>query len=222
MDELQNYVESLFLQKRSTAKIKDLKEEIYSNLIAKKEDLMQQGYTEQEAIAISKSSLHSIDELVDDLQFTYVNQFKAACWQTMLLYSAIFWILSIPTMILNIPYFSMSVFLLSLLIGAGYVIVRQRPTEQKAFVSLKTFRSLMKHAWFIWTIYFITAIVTVTAIQFGSNLWFLRPVVIDGPYTLGMIAVRYYVPLITILIPIAISRFPVILSNYEGNDPDEK
>lgn len=222
MDELQNYVESLFLRKRSTAKIKDLKEEIYSNLIAKKEDLMQQGYTEQEAIAMSKSSLHSIDELLDDLQLTYVNQFKAACWQTMLLYSAILWLLSIPTMILNIPYFSMSIFLLFLLIGTGYVIARQGPMEQMAFISVKTFRSLMKHAWFIWTIYFMTAIITVSAIQFGSNLWFLQPVIIDGPYTLGMIAVRYYVPLITILIPIAISRFPAILCNYEGNDTNEK
>lgn len=43
MTDLQKYVDSLFRHQQLTPEIKDLKEEILSNMIAKRDDLIAQG-----------------------------------------------------------------------------------------------------------------------------------------------------------------------------------
>ncbi len=66
MDELRDYVEKLFSDRKETSETADLKEEILSNMIAKKNDLVSQGMSEDEAIRKAKESLPSLEGLLEE------------------------------------------------------------------------------------------------------------------------------------------------------------
>ena len=59
--------------------------------------------------------------------------------------------------------------------------------------------------------FFLVVAGTMAALTFGSNIWFGRPLNISGPYQLANIAIRFYLPLLTIAIPITIDNFSKIL-----------
>lgn len=60
------YVERLFEGKMLTAENIELKEEIYGNLTARYEDYLAQGLSEAEALARTKASMTSIDDMLDE------------------------------------------------------------------------------------------------------------------------------------------------------------
>lgn len=66
MNELRMYVEHLFEGKVLTADNIELKEEIYGNLVARFEDYVAQGLSESEALARTKESITSVDDVLDD------------------------------------------------------------------------------------------------------------------------------------------------------------
>ncbi len=61
MNELRMYVEHLFEGKVLTSSTIELKEEIYGNLVARYEDLIEGGASPEEALALTKQSMTSID-----------------------------------------------------------------------------------------------------------------------------------------------------------------
>lgn len=64
MNELRMYVEHLFEGKVLTSENIELKEEIYGNLVARYEDLIASGLDESAAIAQTKESMTSIDDVI--------------------------------------------------------------------------------------------------------------------------------------------------------------
>ena len=58
-------------------------------------------------------------------------------------------------------------------------------------------------------------------IDIGSDIWFGRPLNISGPYQLANLAVRFYLPLLTILIPVTVSSFSGILLKCRKGHEDE-
>ncbi len=64
MNELRMYVEHLFEGKVLTADNIELKEEIYGNLVARFEDYVAQGLSEEEALARTKESITSVDDVL--------------------------------------------------------------------------------------------------------------------------------------------------------------
>ena len=64
MNELRMYVEHMFEGKVLTPENIELKEEIYGNLVARYEDLIASGLDESEAIAQTKESMTSIDDVI--------------------------------------------------------------------------------------------------------------------------------------------------------------
>lgn len=221
MDELKKYVDDLFIHKPQTAEAKELKAEIYSNMQARKQDLINQGFTEKEALQKAKDSITSIDSMLDDQKTYYTNRFKTECWQTLLFYSIILWILSIPTILLDAHVFSFTVFLLTIITAIIYLITKNNNQDTTAYINRKYFDKLRKIAWIVWSIFFVMSIITMSALLFGSNIWFGRPVKIDGPYQFGVIAVKYYIPAITVLLPVVVSSIPKILDHYVRVDEDE-
>ena len=47
------------------------------------------------------------------------------------------------------------------------------------------------------------------------------PVRIDGPYALGVMAAPYYLALSTVVFPIAVGRFPLLIAQCERGETDE-
>ena len=96
-------------------------------------------------------------------------------------------------------------------------------TKEKviAFLSLSASEHRRKVAWTIWSVFFLVAVGTMAALTFGSDIWFGRPLNITGPYQMANIAVRFYLPLLTIIIPITISSFSKILLKCRKGHEDE-
>lgn len=67
MNELRMYVEHLFEGKVLTPENIELKEEIYGNLVARYEDLVAEGVSEEEALERTKQSMSSLDEIDEDV-----------------------------------------------------------------------------------------------------------------------------------------------------------
>lgn len=218
MDELKKYTEALFAHQPQTSKVQDLKDEIYGNLLAKKQDLISQGYAESEAIVKTKDSILSVDNIIEGNQLTYINRFKTECWQTLLLYGSVLWILSIPTIIMARIPFSIITFFTVIFFGISYLNSKKNNQDEVAFVNGNRYKKMSRTVWIIWFIFFVVSTVTVTAVMFGSNIWFARPIRITGPYAFASIAVKYYIPAVIVLLPIAIGSFPKILANNERKD----
>lgn len=67
MNELRMYVEHLFEGKVLTPENIELKEEIYGNLVARYEDLIAEGVSEDVALERTKESMSSLDEIDEDV-----------------------------------------------------------------------------------------------------------------------------------------------------------
>ena len=67
METIRNYLDNLFAGLPKTAKVLELKNNIFSNMEDKYNELKQQGKTENEAIGIVISEFGNIDELVSEL-----------------------------------------------------------------------------------------------------------------------------------------------------------
>lgn len=221
MDEIRKYTDELFAKQRQTVKIRDLEDEVYSNLLAKKQDLINQGFSEPEAIAKTKDGFSSIDRIIEGNQLTYSNRFKTDCLQTLLLYGVILWMLSIPTMVMGMMPFSFLTFVIMAGLGISYLRSKQSNQDEIAFLNGNRLKTVRRTAWLIWGTFFAVCAATITAVMYGSNLWFGRPISIAGPYEFASIAVWYYMPATTMLLPIAISSFPKILAENERDDKNE-
>lgn len=223
MEELQKYVDSLFKHQRKNAQTEELKEEILSNMLAKKNDLMSQGIDEKEAIKEAKDGLLSIDGLIDDNQLTNMAKYNLDCSYTLLLNSILFWIFTMPLLFMGLDIFVVIGFLITL-VSAGLYVYRLYCSTQKenyAFLSLLENQKRKKTAWIIWTVFFVVSVSATLFVLFGSNVWFDRPVHINVPYDFAKIIVMFYIPLLTIFIPLTISKCSNILVKCERRSSDE-
>lgn len=221
MDPLQKYVDGLFRHQHLTPEIKEMKEEILSNLAAKRDDLIAQGLSEAAATQRTKESLVSIDNLVEGNQLTHVTRYRCECLQVTLLNCIIFWICSLPLLFTVYAPFSYLGFAATVIFGVVYLATNQRRMDTVAFLSVPASRRRGKAVWIIWILFFLISVGMMAAVTFGSNLWFQRPLYVTGPYQAASIAVRFYLPLLTIVIPITVGSFTKILINNKKEDSNE-
>lgn len=87
MDPLQKYVAHLFSNYGDSPRIKDLKEEVLSNLRAKLEDLVAEGIDPDTALAEAKASITSVTDLVEDGIKVRIWPFRMELTQTLLMYT---------------------------------------------------------------------------------------------------------------------------------------
>ena len=133
MTDLEKYVDELFRHQRLTPEVRDLKEEILSNMVAKKNDLMAQGFDETAAAEKAKESLPSVEPLIDKSQLTDIGKYRTECLQTTFLNCIIFWILSLPLLFLRYAAFSYLGFLLTGVFGVLYFRQSRNPSGGGCF-----------------------------------------------------------------------------------------
>ena len=221
MTELQDYVDSLFRRQPSTPEIDDLKEEIFGNLCAKRDDLMAQGMDAARATELAKESLPDLDFLIDGNQLTHVGAYQRACAQAVLVNCILFWIFSLPLLVIGYAPVSYLGLLLVAVSGGVYLLKRRQPAPRAAFLSVTASRRRRTVAWMLWGLFFLVAAGTMAALTFGSNLWFDRPPHIDGPYQMANIAARFYLPLLTIFIPVTFGNFTTLLIKSRKGQENE-
>ena len=221
MIDLQKYIDGLFRHQRLTPEVKDLKEEILSNMIAKRDDLIAQGLSAEKATEKAKESLSAIDYLIDGNQLTDVGKYHLECMQTLLLNCIIFWIFSLPLLFTHYALTSYIGLLCVIISGCAYILSKDKKENVIAFLLLSASEHRKKVAWTIWSAFFLVAVGTMAALTFGSDIWFGRPLILPRSEPRANIAVRFHLPLLTIIIPITISSFSKILLKCRKGHEDE-
>jgi hypothetical protein len=229
MSELSRYVDELFSRHKKSRQTEDLKAEILGNLEAKKADLVSSGLNESDAIQKAKESITSIDFLIDGNKRVYYNQMKLEFVQWSLIILLIGWILTIPLIVfrMGLPA-NWIMFLGAVAVGLYYLVLRKRQVHDEKFITETGFintiqyKKIKRIVWILWSIFAVISLLATTALNFGSNLWFSRRIRIDGPYALAVLLIAYFVPMLTVIIPI-ITSIPVrLISKYEVGESNEK
>lgn len=229
MSELSGYVDELFSAYKNSHHIEELKAEILSNLEAKKADLLSSGLDEPEAVRKVKESITNIDFLIDSNSQVYINQLKLELAQWSLIMILIGWILTIPSLIFHSGLPANTImFMAVLLAGSYYLVLYQKQAHTEGFTEKTEFRNVRRYqkrrrvAWILWIVFAAVSLLAITALHFGSNLWFARRATIDGPYALASLLIAYFEPMLTIIIPIIVSLPVSLITKYEVGDSHEK
>lgn len=220
MTELKEYVDDLFRHQPGTPEIQDLKEEILSNMAAKRDDLISQGMEKSMATIKAKESLSSIDLLLEGNQLTELGKYRLECSETALLNCIIYWILSMPLLYTNHGIFCHAGLLSTMILGANYLLRRMHPITHNAILSVRAKKRHERIAWILWGLFFITYAAMTAVLTLGSDLWFGRPIHIDGPYQMANLAVGIYIPVITIMVPVTFSSFTKLLAESKLEHSD--
>jgi len=229
VSDLSKYVDQLFSDYKMSRQTEDLKAEILANLEAKKADLVSYGLNESEANQKAKDSMTSIDFLIDGNKRVYYNQMKMEFVQWSLIIIIAGWILTIPLLVFRIgPLTNLIMFLGVVAVGIYYLVFRKRQVQDKKLIDATRFMNIIQYkkrkriVWILWFVFAVISLIATTALQFGSNLWFSREIRIDGPYALAVLLMEYFVPMLTVIIPIITSIPLRLISKYEVGESNEK
>ncbi len=228
-EELHRYVDHLFRKYQPTKQIQELRAEILSNLEAKVADLTASGMDYRDAVQQAKDSIRSIDNLVDGHPVIYMNRFFLELFQRGLLYCLIAWILTIPLRIVGLGIVTNLILMALSVVGsiayfAMYFIFHDGDRAKlhvKKTVDCHFVEQLTKTSWLIWALFIVVMTLTTTAAQFGSNLWFARPVQIDGPYQFGVLVIRYALPFVSMIVPLMFQASHKLISKHAVGENDE-
>ena len=219
MSNLKQHVDNLFRGYRETAQVKDMKEEILGNLEAKAADLIAQGWDEENARRHAAASLTSLDGLMDDHVRIAARPFLLDLAQWTLIYLLVAWIVSIPARAVGAGMLAQAILIISLLsVACGYLILRfqssSRPGREYSVHTSKLTRSV-RLVWILWGIFLLVSWLYMTGLHFASNLWFGRPVSINGPYEFAVIFFHYVLPVLSIVIPLIARTAVRLLPRHE-------
>ncbi|MBS4201904.1 hypothetical protein KHA93_20060 [Bacillus sp. FJAT-49732] len=225
MNELKVYVDHLFRKYKHHRNINELKEEILGNLEAKVSHLLAEGENETSAIAKAKSSITNIDDLIDSNMSVKINQFWFKAYQIAFLYVIVAWIITIPFTIVGIGFLmNFMLFLVVLVLLIVYLILGKILKSKKEKISqlnIVSFVKTKKVIWLLWALFIVVTWGCITAILFGSNIWFARPIHIDGPYQFGVLIARYALPFISIIIPLIFTAWEKLITQFEAGELHE-
>ncbi|USG68342.1 permease prefix domain 1-containing protein [Brevibacillus ruminantium] len=222
---MEKYVEGLFSGHKESEETRELKEEIISNLEAKITDFMQDGLSRDEAFRLAAKSMDTVDFLLEGHPRIYVGRYKRELAQSVFLYILIVWILSIPLRFTLSGQLLNNLATLSVLIcGVTYLMLLKKGQGDSAVavVNAATWKRAQKIAWLFCGLYTGVMTLYTTAIKFGSNLWFWRPIHIDGPYQFGLLVVDYAMPFLLIIVPLMIRRAFELIGKHEVMGTDEQ
>lgn len=223
MIELKQFVEELFAKHPKTKEVQELKSEVLSNLEAKVSDYLAEGMSYENALSRATKDFDTVDLLIEGNKAVYINQYRWNLLQTSLIYVLIFWIISLPLRIVSIGMWLNSLFTLVVLLSVIlYVIMiwfrKDQFLNAVQVVNTNKLKKRSQIAWLLWGLYVLAMTLSTTALQFGSNIWFQRPVHIDGPYQFALIAIKYVYPILTVIIPIIIHQAFKLVYKHEGEE----
>lgn len=226
MSSLKAHVDNLFKGYKESRQILELKDEIFSNLEARVADLKADGMTHPQAVRAAIESIGSVDHLIDGNQTVYINRYRVELLQLALLYSLVGWIITIPPRIIGagllLNYLLLAV---AAVTGILYVILSARKDrdylDRTATCSIRSASRYRKLAWLIWGLFIVVSVLSVTAIHFGSNIWFGRPITISGPYQFAVLGINYALPFTSVIIPLLISESVRLMQKHEAGDDYE-
>ncbi|MGM7683446.1 permease prefix domain 1-containing protein [Cytobacillus sp. Hm23] len=220
MNDLEKHVNRLFKGYVESAQIRELKDEILSNLEAKVTDLTNDGIAYHQAVKLATQNIDSIQMLIGDHKDVFTNKYKTEMLQYGLLYVIISWIVTIPMSIVGMGKLLSTVLLISLFI-IGILFLLFSSMKDEAFINkvsrfnLKSAFLYKKIVWNIWILFIVVCSISTIGMQFGSDIWIGRSIDINGPYQFMILVISLVLPVISIIIPLLFSKAVKLIQKYE-------
>lgn len=226
MNNVRKHMDKLFANYPKTEETLELKEEVIGNIEAEIEDLQSRGLSFEEAFHKSIGKMEKLDGLIDGVKSVRISKVLLEMMQWTLIYTLIAWIITIPLSVFHVfRRASWVLFLIIIVIGLSYLIyytIGKLLSRDNVQVNLYKIDAVRKYVWIIWSIYIVATWGIVTATLFGSNIWFWRPISINGPYEYANISVMYATPIITIIVPLLMNKLQkIIVKQGEGSSDEE-
>lgn len=225
MNRLNKHVDHLFAKYKDSKQVKELKHEILTNLEAKITDLTLDGMEREQAVTTAIASMDTVDGLIDGQTRIYIHKFRLELLQIALLYTLIAWILSIPFgIIISTSLLNKFLLCVVIILGIAFLGLSRNKVATSNMVATCNIQSIVRYtrlAWIIWALFIIASIIRTSALQFGSNLWFGRPIHIDGPYQFAILATPYLIPFLSIIIPLLFNSSLKLFQKYEVGESYE-
>lgn len=231
---INRHLDRLFAGAQDTLEHRELKEEIRGNLLARMEDYLAKGMSEKQAFQTAIQHIEGMEQLMSDQRRVKRVPYWTALWQSTLIYSLVAWIVTIPTRVkLEGALLNNLLFILSLIVGVAYVFYMisnrdnlnrdeqstQSSDQDKTMrIRMSVMKQWQRRVWWLWAAVMFVLWGTQAALRFGSNIWFNRPIEVDGPYQLAVILVAFALPLISIIVPLIVNRAYRIVSKYEVSE----
>ena len=209
MDSLERYINQLFARYPKTQANLEARDEILSNLRARIADDLSHGLSEKEAIANAKNSIPSLDFLDSKQRLTVSTRaFALNILQHVLLCLSVAWIVSLPFRMFHTSGRILNTAYLLMIIAAGilYFLARLLSPSTVTRVSLRSLQKASRWVWILFALFLLLDLALVTGIRFGSNLWFSRPIHINGPDQFALLAADYFLPATFLWIPLAVQH----------------
>jgi hypothetical protein len=152
-----------------------------------------------------------------------VNKFRFQAFQWAFLYLIIAWIATIPMTMMGIGS-GVHFFLLLMCLAMGIVYMwfaKRRHHHKAGQINAKAMQKIGKIIWMIWGLYILAMWSYAAAVQFGSNIWFSRPVAINGPYQLGILISQFALPFFSIIVPLTFHTWTKLVFSPEVRVEDE-
>ncbi|GGH18355.1 permease prefix domain 1-containing protein [Paenibacillus segetis] len=227
MNELQMYVDRLFRRHKNNKQTNDLKAEILSNLEAKVADLTSGGMEYKQAVKVATENIDSVDFLLDHgNKKIYFTRYLTELLQIALLYCLIAWIVTIPLRIIGEGIVLNGVlFIIFIIVGALFLIFRFIKANRFVNMTFTCDQDAIKRnrnlIWFIWILFITVWTLGNVAIDFGSNIWYSHQIKIGGPYQFAVLAIRYALPFVSVIIPMLFQASVKLIAKYEVGSQDE-
>ncbi|WP_391201330.1 hypothetical protein [Psychrobacillus sp. L4] len=219
MNDVRKHVDKMFAKYPKTDETLELKEEVIGNLEAEIEDLQKKDISFDEAFRVSIGKMEKLDDLIDGVKSVQISNIIMELMQWTLIYTLFAWILTIPLSIFSsVRGTSWILFIIIILIGVIYLVLYfSRGFLNKYTVNINLFKIAVwrKYSWIIWSLFILMKWGMTTALVFGSNIWFWRPISINGPYEFAGICLMYAIPLITIILPLLMNKLKRIVDTDE-------
>jgi hypothetical protein len=219
------HVNRLFDRAQDTLANQELKEEIHSNLAARIEDYMEQGMDEEQAFQTAIQHVAGMDQIMSDHRRVQRVPYWTAVLQSALIYCLIAWIITIPMRVMIQGASINNLFMLmSVIVGGAYVfyMLKNKNTsadpEDITVIRTPVLWQWTRRVWWLWAGLIVVLWGTQAALRFGSNIWYSRPIQIEGPYQFTVIAIAFAIPLLSIIIPLIVQRAYRIVGKYEVGD----
>ncbi|GMA51513.1 hypothetical protein GCM10025857_28700 [Alicyclobacillus contaminans] len=206
MNPLERYVDRLFAKHQLTPEIRELRDEILTNLEARVSDLVTSGCTDAEALAIAVNSIPDVHFLIGSHVYIRVDPYIQEVTQIGVLYLTIAWVCTIPLRVFPLGIIANSL-LMVLLVAAGILylslILSKHPKQSMVkCIDVNKAKRVRNGVWWLWSLYLAMSTAFTFGTRFASNLWFHRPVQMDGPYQLASVAVPFLLPFVTVIVPL--------------------
>ncbi|MFB8372348.1 permease prefix domain 1-containing protein [Paenibacillus taichungensis] len=219
------HVNRLFNHAQGTLANQELKEEIHSNLAARIEDYMEQGMDEEQAFQTAIQHVAGMEQIMSDHRRVQRVPYWTAVLQSVLIYSLIAWIITIPMRVMvQGTTINNLLMIMSVIVGGVYVfyMLKNKNTstdsEDTTVIRTPVFLQWTRRVWWLWVGLIVVLWGTQAALRFGSNIWYSRPIQVEGPYQFAVIAIAFAIPLLSIIIPLIVQRAYRIVGKYEVGD----